>query len=274
MYPVLLQLGPITIYSYGVLVATGVLLGIWYASRHAPRAGLNPQNVWNLGIYIVFSAMIVAKVWLILSAWDYYVANPGEIFSIATLQSGGTFYGGFLGGVLAIFLYTHFQKMPVLPVLDTFAVALPLGHSIGRLGCFAAGCCYGKPTALSWGVTFTNPIAARIAGTPLGVPLHPTQLYEAAAEFLNFLFLAWLSKRQRFTGQMLGTYFVLYGIERGAIEFFRGDPGRTLLFHDSVSLMQLFSIGLILTGAVLWWRGIDRAGPMRPVTQTPLAAGR
>jgi phosphatidylglycerol:prolipoprotein diacylglycerol transferase len=274
MYPVLLQLGPVTIYSYGVLVATGVLLGIWYASRHAPRAGLNPQNVWNLGIYIVFSAMIVAKVWLILSAWDYYVANPGEIFSIATLQSGGTFYGGFLGGVLAIFLYTHFQKMPVLPVLDTFAVALPLGHSIGRLGCLAAGCCYGKPTALPWGVTFTNPIAARIAGTPLGVPLHPTQLYEAAAEFLNFLFLAWLSKRQRFTGQMLGTYFVLYGIERGAIEFFRGDPGRTLLFHDSVSLMQLFSIGLILTGAVLWWRGIDRAGPMRPVTQTPLAAGR
>jgi phosphatidylglycerol:prolipoprotein diacylglycerol transferase len=273
MFPVLYQLGPITIYSYGVLVATGVLLAIWYASRHAARAGLNPQKVWNLGIYGVFSAMIVAKVWLILSAWDYYVANPGEIFSITTLQSGGTFYGGFLGGVLAIFLYTHFEKMPVLPVLDTFAVVLPLGHTIGRLGCFAAGCCYGKPTSVPWGVTFTNPIAARIAGTPLGVPLHPTQLYEAAAEFLNFLFLAWLSKRQRFTGQMLGTYFVLYGIERGTIEFFRGDPGRTLLFHDSVSLMQIFSIALILTGIFLWWRGIDRARPIRPVTQAPLAAG-
>src|SRR5690348_5555380 len=127
MYPLLFQLGPITIYSYGVLVATGVLLGIWYASRHAPRAGLDPQKIWSLGIYIVFSAMIVAKVWLILSARDYYVANPGEIFSITTLQSGGTFYGGFLGGVLAIFLYTYFEKMPVLPVLDTFAVALPLG---------------------------------------------------------------------------------------------------------------------------------------------------
>ena len=274
MYPVLFQLGPITIYSYGVLVATGVILAIWYASRHARRAGLRPENVWNLGIYGVFSAMIVAKIWLILSAWGYYAANPGEIFSIATLQSGGTFYGGFLGGVLAIFLYTHFEKMPVLPVLDTFAVALPLGHSIGRLGCFAAGCCYGKPTSLPWGVTFTNPIASRIAGTPLGVPLHPTQLYEAAAEFLNFILLAWLSRRQRFTGQMLGTYFVLYGIERGTIEFFRGDPGRTLLFHDSVSLMQLFSIGLILTGALLWSRGIGRSGPMRPVAPSPLAAGR
>lgn len=274
MFPVLFQLGPITIYTYGVLVATGVLLGIWYASRYAPRAGLNPQIVWNLGIYIVFSAMIVAKIWLILSAWDYYLANPGELFTITMLQSGGTFYGGFLGGVLAIFLYTRFEKLPVLPVLDTFAMALPLGHAIGRVGCFAAGCCYGKPTTLPWGVTFTNPIATRIAGTPLGVPLHPTQLYEASAEFLNFLFLAWLSKRQRFTGQMLGTYLVLYGFERGTIEFFRGDPGRTLLFHDSVSLMQLFSIALILTGAALWWRGIDRSGPLRPVAHAPLAAGR
>jgi phosphatidylglycerol:prolipoprotein diacylglycerol transferase len=274
MYPVLFHLGPITIYSYGVLVATGVLLGIWYASRHAARSGLNPEKVWNLGIFIVFSAMIVAKIWLILSAWDYYVANPGEIISMTTIQSGGTFFGGFLGGVLAIFLYTYFERMPVLPVLDTFAVALPLGHAIGRLGCFAAGCCYGKPTSLPWGVTFTNPIAARIAGTPLGVALHPTQLYEAAAEFLNFLFLMWLAKRQRFTGQMLGTYFVLYGIERGTIEFFRGDPGRTLLFHDTISLMQLFSVGLILTGVLLWWRGLHPSGPIRPATAATAAAGR
>jgi phosphatidylglycerol:prolipoprotein diacylglycerol transferase len=274
MHPVLFQLGPVTVYSYGVLVATGVLFAIWYASRHAPRAGLNPEKVWNLGIYIVFSAMIVAKVWLILSAWDFYVSNPREIFSVETIQSGGTFYGGFLGGILAIFLYTYFQKMPVLPVLDTFAVALPLGHAIGRIGCFAAGCCYGKPTALPWGVTFTNQIAARIAGTPLGVPLHPTQLYEASAEFLNFLFLAWLSKKQRFTGQILGTYLVLYGVERATIEFFRGDPGRTLLFNESVSLMQIVSVALVLTGAFLWWRGLHRGGSIRPATPAPAAVGR
>jgi phosphatidylglycerol---prolipoprotein diacylglyceryl transferase len=274
MHPVLFQLGPITVYSYGILVATGVLVGIWYASRRAPRSGLNPEKVWNLGIYIVFSAMIVAKVWLIFSAWDYYVANPGQIFSIATLQSGGTFYGGFVGGVLAIYLYTHFQRMPVIPVLDTFATALPLGHAIGRLGCFAAGCCYGKPTSLPWGVTFTNPIAARIAGTPLGVPMHPTELYEAAAEFLNFLILVWIGKRRTFTGQMLGTYLVLYGAERGTIEFFRGDPGRTMLFHDSVSMMQIFSVGLVLTGAFLWWRGLHRPGPFRPAAAAPAAAGR
>ena len=100
--------------------------------------------------------------------------------------------------------------------------------------------------------------AARLAGTPLGMPLHPTQLYEAAAEFLNFLLLVWLGARQRFTGQILGTYFILYGTERGVIEFFRGDPGRTLMFHGSVSLMQVVSVGLVIAGCFLWWRGLRR----------------
>jgi phosphatidylglycerol:prolipoprotein diacylglycerol transferase len=118
-----------------------------------------------------------------------------------------------------------------------------------------AGCCYGKPTTLPWGVTFTNPIAARLVGTPMGVPLHPTQLYEAAAEFCNFLILVWISRRQTFKGQLLGTYLLLYGFERGAIEFVRGDPDRTLMFHGAISLMQIVAVAFVLTGAFLWWRG-------------------
>ena len=192
------------------------------------------------------------------------MAHPREIFSVATFQSGGTFYGGVVGAILTIVLYAHFQKMPLLSVMDTSAAALPLGHAIGRLGCFAAGCCYGKPTAVPWGVTFTNPTAAQIAGTPLDVHLHPTQLYESGAEFLNFLILVWLGGRQRFKGQLLGTYFLLYGAERGTIEFFRGDPGRTMLFHNSVSLMQLVSVALILIGSFLWYRGLRGASPIQP----------
>ena len=114
-----------------------------------------------------------------------------------------------MGGVLTILLYTHFQKMPLLPTLDTCAAALPIGHAIGRLGCFAAGCCYGKPTTVAWGVVFKNPMAEQLAGTPLGVHLHPTQLYEASLEFLNFLFLMWLGKRQRFIGEIFGAYLML-----------------------------------------------------------------
>lgn len=259
MHPLLFQVGPFPVYTYGVLVATGVLLGLWYARRQAPRAGLDPDKVWNLGIYMVLVALLLAKVWLVLTAWGYYTRHPREIFSIATFQSGGTFYGGIVGAIATILLYTYFQKMPLIAVMDTFGAALPLGHAIGRLGCFMAGCCWGKPTNVPWGVEFTNPLAADLAGTPLGVHLHPTQLYEASLEFLNFLFLVWLAGRQRFRGQLIGAYFMLYGVERGTLEFFRGDPGRTLLFHGSTSLMQLVSVGLILTGAFLWWRGLHGA---------------
>jgi phosphatidylglycerol---prolipoprotein diacylglyceryl transferase len=274
MHPILFQIGPFTIYTYGVLVATGVLTALWYARRQAPHAGLDPDKIWNLGIYMVLVALLLAKVWLVVASWDYYVAHPGEIFSLQTFQSGGTFYGGTLGAVLTIVLYTHFQKMPLLPVLDTIGIAVPLGHVIGRLGCFAAGCCYGKPTSLPWGVTFTNEAAGRIAGTPLGIHLHPTQLYEAGVELLNFVFLVWLGRRQRFNGQIIGTYFLLYGFERGTIEFFRGDPGRTMMFHDTVSLMQVVSVALIFAGAFLWWRGLTGAAPILPANPARAEASR
>jgi len=271
MHPILFQIGPFTVYTYGVLVAAGVLLALWYMRRIAPRAGLSPYRVWDLGIYSVLTALVVSKFWLILSAWDFYAAHPREIFSAATLESGGTFYGGFAGSILGILVYTRLHKMPLLPVMDVAAAAGPLGHAIGRLGCFAAGCCYGKPTTLPWGVTFTDPVAYQIAGTPLHVALHPTQLYDSGVNFLNFAILVWLGHRQRFRGQIAGTYFILYGAERGVIEFFRGDPGRTLMFHDSISLMQMVSVALILAGSFLWWRGLHGETPIPPSTQPRVA---
>jgi len=218
--------------------------------------------------------LVVSKIWLILSEWSFYSANPGEIFSIATFQSGGTFYGGVTGAIAWIVFYSKRHRAPLLAVLDVSSLCISLGHAIGRLGCFVAGCCYGKPTELPWGVIFTNPVAERIVGTPLGVRLHPTQLYESAAEFLNFFLMWWLSTKQKFTGQIFGTFFILYGLERGTIEFFRGDPGRTMLFHDSVSLMQIVSVGLVLTGAIVWWRGLRASSTVAPAAPTRVAAGR
>lgn len=266
MHPVLFQFGPFAVYTYGVLVAAGFLVGLFYAYYHAPQAGLDKQKIWNLAIYGILIGLAVSKIWLVASAWDYYLANPGQIFSIETFESGGTFYGGVLGGAVWVLLYAHYQKMPLLPVLDLCAAPVALGHAIGRIGCFAAGCCYGRPTTLPWGVTFTSPVAEKVAGTPLNVPLHPTQLYEAAGEFANCVALIWLGSPRRtgarFGGQLVGTYFILYGIERGAIEFLRDDPGRTMMFHDSVSLMQLVSVGLVLAGAFLWWRGLRGEAPI------------
>ncbi|HXX43420.1 MAG TPA: prolipoprotein diacylglyceryl transferase [Candidatus Acidoferrales bacterium] len=274
MHPILFHIGSFPIYTYGVLVASGVLISLWFGTRYAPRAGLTGDFMWNLSIYGILLGLIASKVWLIVSDWSYYSANPGEIFSIATFQSAGTFYGGVIGAVILIVVYSRIHKAPLLAVFDVGAIMISLGHAIGRLGCFVAGCCYGKPTSLPWGVTFTDPVAERIAGTPLGIRLHPTQLYESAAEFLNFFLMWWLSKRQKFTGQIFGTFFILYGFERGTIEFFRGDPGRTMMFHDSVSLMQLVSVGLILIGAFIWWRGLRASAPVTPAAPTRVAAGR
>jgi phosphatidylglycerol:prolipoprotein diacylglycerol transferase len=251
VYPVLLRIGPLTLHTYGLLVATGVLLGLWLARRQAVRRGLDPERVWNLGIYMVLAALVGAKLWLVVAEWDYYVEHSREIFSFSTLLSGGVYYGGFLTAIAVAVFYARRFHLRFLPLADVYAAPLALGHAIGRLGCFAAGCCYGKPTSLPWGVTFTNLYAHELVGTPLGIPLHPTQLYESAAEFLVFAILLLLSQRQRFTGQLFATYAVLYGVTRGTIEFFRGDPDRTLFAGGAFSLMQVVSVLLIFLGVWL-----------------------
>jgi phosphatidylglycerol:prolipoprotein diacylglycerol transferase len=275
MHPILFQSGWLTLYSYGVLAATGFLAALLLAHHRASRMGLDPNSIWNLGIYGILVSLAGSKLWLILSEWDYFRAHPRQVFTWGTVQSAGDYYGGMVGGVVFILLYTYFQKLSFWSVMDLLAAPIAIGHAIGRLGCFAAGCCYGKPTALDWGVTFTSPLAEKISGTPLGIALHPTQLYESAAEFMNFAILLWLGAKRRFAGQIIGAYFILYGFERGTIEFFRGDPGRTLLFHDRVSLMQLVSVALILGGAFLWLRPRGEApAPVKSARPARAAAGR
>src|ERR1700679_2881248 len=120
MHPILFQYGAFTLYTYGVLAATGFLLGIWYACRQAPRASLDVNSVWNLGVYGILVSLAVSKIWLILSAWSYYSANPRQIFSVETFQSAGTFYGGVLGGLIWTVFYKRLKKMPPLPFLEVW----------------------------------------------------------------------------------------------------------------------------------------------------------
>ena len=255
MYPVLFHWRTFTLYTYGPLIAVAVLAGLWLARRRAPQFGLDPEKVWTVGIYAVLAALAGAKVWFVLAEWEYYSNHPREILSFSTLLSGGVFYGAFLSAALVGVVYSWRHKLNPLAILDLYSPTGALGHAIGRLGCFAAGCCYGKPTRIPWSVTFTNPVAQDLAGTPLGIPLHPTQLYESACEFVIFIFLLWLAKRQRFTGEIFGAYAILYGVTRGTIEFFRDDPGRTVFAGGAFSLMQVVSVILIVLGAWLLLRG-------------------
>jgi phosphatidylglycerol---prolipoprotein diacylglyceryl transferase len=253
VFPRLFHIGNFNLPTYGFLVSLGVLVGLWISVRNSEKEGINPDYAWNFGIVIVLSGILGAKILYIINDWSTYAAHPKEIFSLSTLQAGGVFSGGLIAALIAAIWYIRRHHMPALTTCDAFAPGLALGHAIGRLGCFAAGCCYGKPTTHFWGVTFTNPLAASLVGTPLNVPLEPTQLFESAVELANFFILMWVLKRRKFEGQVFGLYLMLYGVARYFLEFIRDDPGRGSVFGGIMTGTQLISIFLVIGGGIIWW---------------------
>lgn len=262
MLPRIFHYGNFSLPTYGLLVATGVLIGLWISVRNSEKHGIDPEKAWNLGILVVLAGIVGAKVLLILNDWSYYTANPRQIFSLGTLQAGGVFSGGLLAALATAVWYIRKHQMPALGTCDAFAPGLAMGHAIGRVGCFAAGCCWGKETHHFWGVVFKNPLAQAWVGTPLGVPLEPTQLFESAVELANFFFLTWLLARRKFEGQVIAAYLFLYGMARFFLEFLRDDPGRGEVFGGAMSGTQLISIGLVIAGGLIWWL---RSGSARAV---------
>ena len=250
MYPRLLELGPVTVYTYGLLLAAAYLLGLQLARVRAGHRGLDANRVLDLGIYIIISALVGAKLLLLVTDWSSFRADPRELLTLA--RSGGVFYGGLILAVLVALWYIRHVGLPLWTTCDVFAPGIALGHVVGRFGCLFAGCCYGKPTTKPWGITFTDPFAASNVGTPLGVPLHPTQLYEAGAEFVILLILLWSERKGRpFAGRTFWLYMLLYAISRFVIEFYRGDDRGMV---GPLSTSQFISILLApLAIAMLVW---------------------
>ena len=251
MYPRLLELGPVSIYTYGILLAAAYLVGLWFAAVRARARGLDGNRVTDLGIYIIISALVGAKLLLIVVEFDHFRRDPAEIWTV--LRSGGVFYGGLLLAVGVAFWHIRRHRLPVWTTCDAFAPGIALGQGVGRLGCLLAGCCYGRPTELPWGVTFTNPLAAANVGTPLDVSLHPAQLYESGAA-LGILGLLLLMERRgpSFPGRTFWTYLLLYPCARFGIEYFRGDPRGMVL--DVLSTSQFVSLLLVPVSIVMLLR--------------------
>jgi phosphatidylglycerol:prolipoprotein diacylglycerol transferase len=260
MFPILFHIGRFSLPTYGLLVALAFLTALWMASRFARQQGLDSKKIVDLGVYCALMGMLGAKL-LMIALDPEYRAHPMDIFSLATLQSAGIFYGGFIAALLFAYFYMRAQHLPVLATSDVFAPGLALGHGIGRLGCFAAGCCWGKPTSLPWAVTFRNPDAT--TGVPLNVPLHPTQLYEALAEGAICLILLARMRRSHQQGAIIGLYLFLYGLVRFGVEFLR--------MHDSsnplggpFTLEQWISLAIAVAGAWLISRPPQRVSDSIP----------
>ena len=247
MYPRLLELGPITVYTYGVLLAAAYLFGLQLARTRAKQRGLDANRVLDLGIYIIISALVGAKLLLLITDFKSFTADPRELLTLA--RSGGVFYGGLIVAVVVALWYIRRVGLPLWTTCDVFAPGIALGHVVGRFGCLFAGCCFGKPTTKPWGITFSDPFAAANVGTPLGVPLHPTQVYEAGAELLILIVLLLTERKGRpFPGRTFWLYMLLYAVSRFIIEFYRGDDrGMVGMFSTS----QFISIVLAPLAVVM-----------------------
>jgi phosphatidylglycerol:prolipoprotein diacylglycerol transferase len=268
VFPHLFHIGSFALPTYGVMAALGMTAGLYVIFRLARFRGLDPDQMWNLGGIAAFSGILGSKLLMIGVDWRDYLAQPGRIFSMETLQSGGVFSGGLLLAIACSWWYVRREKIPFLSAADVFAPGVALGHAFGRIGCLSAGCCYGRASNVPWAITFHNPWAAEYSGTPLNQPLQPTQLYEFVAELINFFLLYWLCKRKKFEGQIIALFMIIYGTERYIFEFFRGDPGRGEVFGGLMTGTQLIALGLVVSGFLIYLRRTPLRSMQSPVAGT------
>lgn len=239
--------------TYGVLLAIGFILALWMTARLAERDGLPKNRVYDLGLYILAASLVGSKLLMVITEWNDYGGDWRRIISFDFLRSGGVFYGGFIAAVIASVILMRRWNLPWRKTADAFAPGIAVGHAIGRLGCFSAGCCWGVPTTSWIGVRFTEK-ASELTGVPIDSALVPTQLIEAAANLLIFAFLLWLTKRRKFEGQIIYSYLMIYSVARFIIEFWRDDPRGTLFGLSTSQFISIvmFALGFIMT--LYHWR--------------------
>lgn len=275
MYPEIFRIGNFPINTYGVFLALAFLGAIMVTVRLGGRDGLPKERIYDLCLWMLLSSLVGSKLLMLLTEPEYR-DHPAQLFSLDFLRSGGVFYGGLLGAVVSGFFLMRRYKLPWWKTADACAPGIALGNVLGRQGCFSAGCCWGKPTTLPWGVKFTQ-LGHEITGVPTGVALHPTQLYESFAMLIVFVFLLWLHRHRRFSGQVILAYALLYAAIRFAIEFLRDDPRGDLLGLTTLtglSTSQL--IGIVIGSAALIvmivrWRNAPALGQSGGVTASTAA---
>ena len=245
MHPILFEIRGFPVYTYGLLLAAAYLLGLQFALMRAKSRGLDPNRVMDLGIWIIVSALVGAKLMLVVVERDTFAWDLQSLMNL--FRSAGVFYGGLIAAVVVALWYLWRHRMPMWTVTDVFAPGIALGHIVGRLGCLLAGCCFGRPADVPWAITFHNDFAHQTAGTTLGVPLHPTQLYEAGAELLILVVLLLTEKKGRpYPGRTFWSYMLFYGISRFVIEFYRGDSRGSINVLDmALSTSQFVSLLLV-----------------------------
>lgn len=245
MFPTLFKIGPVELHTYGLMIFLGYLAASYTARALAFRFKLPGEEVYNLTFYSLLIGLLGARALFVITRWADY---QGDLVGIFRFWEGGlVFFGGLIVVVPYIVWFSRKHKMSIWSLGDAMVPGLVVGHALGRLGCFAAGCCYGRPTDMPWGVRFQSEL---VDASLRGIPLHPTQLYEAFSLLVLFAGLMFLARKRKFAGEITLTYFITYPIIRSIIEIYRGDSIRGFVIEDWLSTSQFISI-LVIIGALI-----------------------
>lgn len=238
MFPEIVSFGPITIHSYGFVIAVGILSSLYLMTIVSERTGFPPPDkVFDLVFVVVFAGFVGARLFYVIQEWHWYRGHPLEMFQI--WKGGLTYYGGMMTSFAAFSVYVKLVRLPFLASADFVIPYIALTHAFGRLGCFLNGCCYGNVCHLPWAVKFPA----------LPYPVHPTQIYEAVFNLILFGFLVWFYARRRFSGQITSVYLIAYPVGRFFLEFLRGDQQPHLF---SLTLQQILSLTFMAVGLILY----------------------
>lgn len=238
MYRILLDIGPITIYSYGAMIALGFLLIVYGMGKLSPQIGVKSDNVIDLVLGAAIGGIVGSRIYYVLAYdFSYYLANPIQIFNIR--QGGLVYFGGLIGGSLVVIAIILYRKWPLWEIADLAGIFIPLGYTFGRIGCFLNGCCYGIETDSFWGITFRE-----VAGGPY----HPTMLYSGVIGLALFIFGLWYRKKRSFAGEAFLLYLILYSVGRFFVEFLRVNPS----VFGLLTVAQSTSILITITATILY----------------------
>ncbi len=266
MHPILIKLGFFNLPTYGVLLATGLLSAIYTATRLGRREGLGGAQLVDFSVWLIVVGLVGAKILMFITD-PAYLSHPSQIFTWETLQAAGVFYGGFAAACFFAAWYVRVHKLPFWKIFDLYAPAIALGQSFGRVGCFSAGCDYGRTTHSFLGVIFQDPYSHELTNVPLGTPLYPTQLLESAATFVIFAILLWWYPRKKRDGDIFLIYITLYAVARFGLEFLRGDEDRGFVFHHLLSTSQFIAIlAIVAAASILAFAHRPPAGQPLPPT--------
>lgn len=241
MYNEILSIGPVTLHGYGLMIGIGVAVALFVGDYRAKKRGLNGDLIYGLTVTTVVLGFIAARILFILTEWQNFIKDPMRFIT----GSGFVVFGGIIGGVLTIYGYCKWKKMDFLAYLDLMIPSVALAQGFGRVGCFLAGCCYGKETDSPLGVVFTNSHFA-----PNNVKVLPSQLFMAAGDFILAAILLWYARKDRTKGRTSMLYLMLYSVGRFVVEFTRNDDRG---FVGVLSTSQFIGIFTFIIGAVIFF---------------------